>query len=95
MPFLATLDVVAFIVDMKMKYHNDFGKLVVISANLHGAYLIYETILKNPLVTIIALEKEIRRLVRLPSIRPTSTYEKIKPYKMKSSILRWGSKQKP
>lgn len=46
--FLATLDGVTSTFHLKMKYHNDWGELIVISDDLYQAVLIHETILKTP-----------------------------------------------
>jgi len=39
---LTTLDPVAFIVHLKMKYHDGNGKIVTIHANLSGTRKLYE-----------------------------------------------------
>ncbi|CAI8613749.1 unnamed protein product [Vicia faba] len=41
-----------------MKYHNNFGNSFVISTDLCEAYLILETIIKNPLKITISFEKK-------------------------------------
>lgn len=48
------LDVIAFTVHLKMKYHSDLGNPIVVTIK---ARLIHETILKNSLETIVASEK--------------------------------------
>lgn len=51
------LDTVAFAAHLK-KYHNNFVKPIVILANLYKVLWIHETILKNPLATIVASKKK-------------------------------------
>lgn len=46
--FLEALDVVASTVHLKMKYHNNLGKSLVIAIDLRRAHLIYEAILRKP-----------------------------------------------
>lgn len=54
------LDVIAFTVHLKMKYHSDLGYPIVVTIK---ARLIHEKILKNSLETIVSSEK-IRTKVR-------------------------------
>lgn len=44
-------------VHLKIKYHNDLGKSVVIVADLCGARHIHETIVNNPLAIVVASER--------------------------------------
>lgn len=44
-----------------MKYHNDFGKHVVIPADLRGARLISKTILKNSKAATVTPKKKVKR----------------------------------
>lgn len=55
--FMANLYVAGYMVHLKMKYHNNSGKLVIIKDNIHGARLIHEAILKNLLATIVSSKK--------------------------------------
>lgn len=45
--FLATLDVVAFLVHLKMKYHNDVSQPILIKLDMRGTRLIYKATIKN------------------------------------------------
>lgn len=44
-----------------MKYHNHFGKQVIIPADLRGARLIPKTILKNPKAATLTPKKIVKR----------------------------------
>lgn len=55
--FLAILDIVAFPVYLKMKYHNNADKPIVISVDLHGVCLILEALIKNPLSSTITSKR--------------------------------------
>lgn len=52
------LDVVTSKIHLKVKGHNNLGKLIVISINLRGARLIHDAILKNPSAIFVASEKK-------------------------------------
>lgn len=56
--FLTKLYVVTSTIHLKIKYHNNSGELFIIPANLHGARMIKETILKNPCVNALTFEKK-------------------------------------
>lgn len=56
-PFFAALDAVASTIHLKMKYHNDFGKPVIIWGVLRGSPKIHEAILKNPWATMVGNDK--------------------------------------
>lgn len=51
----------ASIVHLKIKYHNSFGEIIVIQDGLREAYLIHETILKEPYATALALGKKVNK----------------------------------
>lgn len=46
--FLTKFEAVASPVHLKMKYHNNAGKLICFSDDLHGDQLSHKSILKNP-----------------------------------------------
>lgn len=48
-PFLVDLNVVAFPVQLKIKYHNDSGKPIIVKVGILRAQSIQESILTNPL----------------------------------------------
>lgn len=54
-PFPTTLNVVAFPVHIKIKYHNDSRRPIVVKVDLLGARWTQEAILKNPLTTIVII----------------------------------------
>lgn len=56
--FLAILNSMASLIYLKVKYHNNACKLVVILADLHEDYLIHEAILKNPLAIALTSERQ-------------------------------------
>lgn len=56
--FLAILNALASLIYLKMKYHNNACKLVVILANLRGDDLIHEAILKNPLAVALTSKRQ-------------------------------------
>lgn len=62
-PFLATLDVVASPIHLKMKYHNGYGKLVVVKVDMYVVWQIHETILNNPLSAFV-IPKERSKIAR-------------------------------
>jgi hypothetical protein len=43
-PTLAELDTIAYTVHLKVKYHNEEGKIVTIHANLSGVRWLYEAL---------------------------------------------------
>lgn len=55
--FAMGLDAMAFTVYLKMKYYNDSGGPAIITTDMRGDCLIHETILRNPIETIVALGK--------------------------------------
>lgn len=61
--FLEALDIVVSPVYLKIKYHNDYGRPLVVKADLRGAHKIHEAILKNPLLQVIILKKGSRKLM--------------------------------
>lgn len=60
--FLSTLDMVSSPIHLKMKYHNNVEKSVIILADLCRAQLIHKATLKNTLVTVVASEKENKKI---------------------------------
>lgn len=55
--FMETIDIVASTVNLKMKYHNCLSESIVIEASFLGDHLIHETLLNNPLVTIVTFKR--------------------------------------
>lgn len=55
-PFLATIDTMACHIHLKINYHDDSGKPILVKANLLGAHKIQEVELKNPLLVIVITE---------------------------------------
>lgn len=58
--FLKTLYVVASTVHLKLKYYDDFGKLIEIKEDLYKAHLIQEAVLNKFIVVVITPENSIR-----------------------------------
>lgn len=65
---LVALDVVAYLTYLKMKYHNNLGKLGVILADLREDCLIHETMLKNTLKIIVASERRMKKICQVISM---------------------------
>lgn len=57
--FLATLDTVASLVILNLKYHDDSDRSVIIKVNLLGVRRIHEAILENSIVVAFISEKEV------------------------------------
>ncbi|CAI8616161.1 unnamed protein product [Vicia faba] len=66
--FLTMLDVVAFLVHLMMKFHNDAGQSILVKADMCGALLIYEATLKNSLEFFIALGKMREKVDKVTSV---------------------------
>lgn len=65
--FLEMLDVVAFMIHLKMSYHNDSGHPTIVKADIREARLMYEATLKNSLTSVTALRKGRKTPMKSPT----------------------------
>lgn len=67
-PFLATLDVVASPVHLKMKYQNGYGKLVIVKYDICVVWQIHEIILNNPLSAFVIPKERSKKARETPDV---------------------------
>lgn len=57
-------------VNLKMKYHNRLGELVIIVVDLCGAFLIHSKVLNNPFAIVITSERGKKNFCEAVGNRP-------------------------
>lgn len=62
--FLVTLDALASTIHLKMRYHNNFGKPIFNSMDLHRDHLIHVNILKDLLATTVTSENKRKKICK-------------------------------
>lgn len=60
--FFTSLDIVIFILHLKMKYHNIYDEHIIVHVDLAIARPIHETFLKNPTATTFQKERKVKNV---------------------------------
>lgn len=61
-PFFTSLDIVIFILHLKLKYHNFYDEHIIVHVNLARVRPINETLLKNPTTTSFQKERKVKNV---------------------------------